>query len=148
MGGGGPRLSITLASPIYGEGDHVSTSNPCLPPLAGGGGPRSGGRGCLKAVDARRAGIRTLSKERAPSNIKGHPPSFTIVLIPPSVSLRSPRMGMCKYKERRHHSLCMSSYGREGECTPINCHFSCFKERQAKMGKIASLPASRGGKGK
>ena len=117
--------------------------------LAGGGGPRERWKGWPpKAADARRAGIRTLSKERAPSNIKGHPPSFTIVLIPPSVSLRSPRMGMCKYNERRHRSLCRSSYGREGECTPINCHFSCFKGRQVKMGKIASLPASRGGKGK
>ena len=38
---------------------------PCLPLLAGGGGPRSGGRGLLQA------GIRTLSKERVPSNIKG-----------------------------------------------------------------------------
>lgn len=72
----------------------------------------------------------------------------TILLAAPSISLRSPRMGMCKYNERRHHSLCRSSYGREGECTPINCHFSCFKGRQVKMGKIASLPASRGGKGK
>ena len=53
-GGGGPRLYL----------------NPCLPPLAGGGGPRSGGGG-LKAVDACEVGIRTLSKERVPSNIKG-----------------------------------------------------------------------------
>ena len=46
--------------------------------------------GGLQAVDACEAGIRTLSKERVPSNIKGHPPSFTIALTPPSVSLRSP----------------------------------------------------------
>lgn len=56
--------------------------------------------GCLKAADASEAGIRTLSKERVPSNIKGHPPSFTIALMPPSVSLRSPptppRMGVGK----------------------------------------------------
>ena len=62
----------------------------CLPPLAGGGGPRSGGGGLLQAVDACEAGIRTLSKERVPSNMKGYPPSFTIALTPPSVSLRSP----------------------------------------------------------
>ena len=44
----------------------------------------------LQAVDACEAGIRTLSKERVPSNIKGHSPSFAIALTPPSVSLCSP----------------------------------------------------------
>ena len=56
--GGEGRLAQNLASPcLQGEGDRVSTSNlasppcsrwqgttfpkPCLPPLAGGGGPRS-----------------------------------------------------------------------------------------------------------
>ena len=81
-GGGGPR-TYTLASPIYRGGGPRLYLKSCLPLLAGGGGPRSGGRGPPKAADARRAGIRALSKERAPSNIKGHPPSFTIVLIPP-----------------------------------------------------------------
>ena len=87
-GGKGPR-SQTLASPAC-QGRGTAFPKPCLPPLAGGGGPRSGGRGLLQAVDACEAGIRTLSKERVPSNIKGHPPSFTIALMPPSVSLRSP----------------------------------------------------------
>ena len=53
------------------QGRGTTFPKSCLPPLAGGGGPRSGGGGCLKAVDACEAGIRTLSKERVPSNIKG-----------------------------------------------------------------------------
>ena len=89
--GEGDRAPIPLPPPSMGEGgDHVSTSNLASPCLQGEGDHEVVEGGCSKAADARRAGIRTLSKERAPSNIKGHPPSFTIVLIPPSVSLRSP----------------------------------------------------------
>ena len=52
--GGEGRLTQTLASPrSRGEGDHEVVE------------------GGLKAVDACEAGIRTLSKERVPSNIKG-----------------------------------------------------------------------------
>ena len=71
-------------------GDRVSTSNLDSPCLQGEGDHEVVEGGCLKAADASEAGIRTLSKERVPSNIKGHPPSFTIALMPPSVSLRSP----------------------------------------------------------
>ena len=85
--GGEGRLTQNLASPcLSGRGtaslpqtlppprsrwQGTTFSNPCLPPLAGGGGPRSGGRGPIQAVDACEVGIRTLSKERVPSNIKG-----------------------------------------------------------------------------
>jgi hypothetical protein len=91
------RLALLATHPLSGgwarETWRRGAINPksCLPLLAGGGGPRSGGRGRpLQAADACEAGIRTLSKERVPSNIKGHPPSFTIALMPPSVSLCSP----------------------------------------------------------
>lgn len=53
--GGEEQLTQTLASPrSRGEGDHEVVEG-----------------GCRKAVDACEAGIRTLSKERVPSNIKG-----------------------------------------------------------------------------
>ena len=71
------RLAPLATHPLSGGGQEKHggegrlTQNLASPPLAGGGGPRSGGRGCLKAVDACEAGIRTLSKERVPSNIKG-----------------------------------------------------------------------------
>ena len=53
--GGEGRLTQNLASPrSRGEGDHEVVEG-----------------GCLKAVDACEAGIRTLSKERVSSNIKG-----------------------------------------------------------------------------
>ena len=91
-GGGGPRLYLKPCLPPLAGGRGTASLLQILPPprLQGGGGPRSGGRGVFQAVDACEAGIRTLSKERVPSNIKGHPPSFTIALMPPSVSLRSP----------------------------------------------------------
>ena len=76
-----------LASACRGEGDRVSTSNltspllavardhvpkPLPPPACRGEGDHEVVEGgCLKAVDACEAGIRTLSKERVPSNIKG-----------------------------------------------------------------------------
>ena len=85
--GGEGRLTQTLASPrLQGEGDHVSTSNlasplltvardhvpkPLPPPARGGRGTTKWWKGGLKALDACEAGIRTLSKERVPSNIKG-----------------------------------------------------------------------------
>ena len=85
MQGEGDRVSTSNLAPLLAVArDHVPKTLP--PPLVrgggprsqtlasprsrGGGGPRSGGRGCLKAVDACEAGIRTLSKERVPSNIK------------------------------------------------------------------------------
>ena len=92
--GGEGRLTQNLAPPLVGgrgttslpqilpppacrgEGDHVPQT--LASPRSRGEGDRvSGGRGSLQA------GIRTLSKEREPSNIKGHPPSFTIALTPP-----------------------------------------------------------------
>ena len=66
------RLTQNLASPcLQGEGDRVSTSNLASPLLAVARDHEVVEGGCLKAVDACEAGIRTLSKERVPSNIKG-----------------------------------------------------------------------------
>ena len=68
-GGKGPR-SQTLVSPrLSGAGDRVP--KPLPPPARGGRGTTKWWKGGLKAVDACEAGIRTLLKERVPSNIKG-----------------------------------------------------------------------------
>ena len=85
------RLAALATHPLSGGGQEkwrrgAINPKPCLPPLVRGGGPRSQNLasprsrgegdhevvegGCLKAVDACEAGIRTLSKERVPSNIK------------------------------------------------------------------------------
>ena len=71
----GDRAPIHLPPPSMGEGDRKAVEGaassqilpsplaggvalkPCLPPLAGGGGPQSGGRGRPLQADARAAGI-------------------------------------------------------------------------------------------
>ena len=112
--GGEGRLTQNLASPrLQGGGGPRLYLKSCLPLLAGGGEPRERWKGWpIQAVDACEAGIRTLSKERVPSNIKGHPPSFTIALTPPSVSLRSPPTPLSGGGQEKHGRPLPSRFAR------------------------------------
>ena len=69
-GGGGPRLYLKSCLPPLAGGWEPRSQNLASPRLRGEGDHEVVEGGCLKAVDACEAGIRTLSKERVPSNIK------------------------------------------------------------------------------